>query len=78
MLYQLDKLSRKTARETLRRDARAADDAGYLTNLIYPERHLQERFYSIVPFLAQHGLDLPQRLWNETQLSCADHMVRVV
>lgn len=76
--YQLAKLSKKTARETLRRDERASKDAAYLTNLIYPHRRLQERFYSILPFLAQHGLDLPQRLLGQVQLSCPDHMVRTV
>ena len=76
ILYQLDKLSQKTARESMRRDARAAQDAAYLMDLIYPERHLQERFYSIVPFLAKHGLDLPSRLLAQTQLACPDHMVR--
>lgn len=76
ILYQLDKLSRKTARETMRRDQRAHGDATYLMNLIYPERHLQERFYSIIPFLAKHGLDLPQQLLGQTQLVCPDHMVR--
>ncbi|MFL6452034.1 MAG: bacillithiol biosynthesis cysteine-adding enzyme BshC [Bryobacteraceae bacterium] len=74
--YQLDKLTAKTARETMRRDHRAGGDAQYLSNLIYPHRHLQERFYSILPFLAKHGLDLPQRIYGETQVSCPDHMVR--
>jgi bacillithiol synthase len=78
MLYQLDKLSRKTARETMHRDERAADDATYLLNLIYPHRHLQERFYSIVPFLAKHGPDLPARLLAQTQLACPDHMLRTI
>lgn len=76
MLYQVEKLSRKTARETMRRDQRAGEDAQYLMNLIYPHQHLQERFYSIVPFLAKHGLDLPKRLLAQTQLACPDHMVR--
>lgn len=74
--YQLDKLAAKTARETMHRDQRAATDAQYLSNLIYPQRHLQERFYSILPFLAKHGLDLPQRIYEETTLSCPDHMLR--
>lgn len=78
VLYQLAKLSKKTARETLRRDECATKDAAYLTNLIYPHRHLQERFYSILPFLAQHGFDLPQRLLGQVQLNCPDHMVRTV
>ena len=74
--YQFAKLERKIARETMRRDEHATKDAQYLANLIYPQRHLQERFYSILPFLAKHGLDLPHRLLGEIQLSCADHMLR--
>jgi len=76
--YQVDKLAAKTARETMRRDERATKDAQYLSNLIYPQRHMQERFYSIVPFLAKHGFDLPQRIYQETTLSCPDHMLRTV
>lgn len=78
ILYQLDKLARKVARETLRRDERANQNATYLINLVYPNRRLQERVYSIVPFLAKFGLDLPQRLFNQTQLECPDHMVRTL
>jgi bacillithiol biosynthesis cysteine-adding enzyme BshC len=78
ILYQIDKLSRKAARERMRRDERAKQDSAYLMNLIFPHRHLQERFYSIIPFLAQHGLDLPQRLMHETQLGCPDHMIRTI
>ena len=78
ILYQLEKLAAKTARETLRRDERAAKDARYLMNLVYPNKHLQERFYSILPFLAKHGLDLPQQLLGQVQLSCPDHMIRTL
>jgi bacillithiol biosynthesis cysteine-adding enzyme BshC len=74
--YQFAKLERKIARETMRRDEHASKDAQYLVNLIYPQRHLQERFYSILPFLAKHGLDLPQELLGQIQLSCPDHMLR--
>lgn len=78
MQYQIEKLSQKTAREVMRRDERAGQDASYLMNLIYPHGHLQERFYSIVPFLAKHGLDLPNRLLAQAQLACPDHMVRAL
>ncbi len=78
MLYQLAKLEQKTARETMRRDEQASQDAAYLMNLVHPHRHLQERFYSIVPFLAKHGLDLPERLLAQIQLTCPDHMVRTL
>lgn len=78
VLYQLERLAHKTAREALRRDERASREARFLINITYPHRHLQERLYSIVPFLAKHGLDLPHRLMGMTQLTCPDHMVRTV
>ncbi len=78
MQYQVQKLSRKTARETLRRDERASRDADFLIHFLYPHKHLQERFYSILPFLAKHGWELPQELLGMVQLSCADHMIRTI
>jgi bacillithiol biosynthesis cysteine-adding enzyme BshC len=75
ILYQLEKMRKKTERETLRRDARASEEARYLSALLYPHRHLQERFYSILPFLAQHGLDLVDQLYQAVQVDCPDHRV---
>ncbi len=75
VLYQFEKLRKKTERETLRRDARASEESRYLSALLYPHRHMQERFYSILPFLAQHGLDLVDRLYEVVQMDCPDHRV---
>ena len=75
VLYQLEKLRKKTERETLRRDARASEEARDLSSLLYPHRHMQERFYSMLPFLAQHGLDLVDRLYEVVQVDCPDHRV---
>ncbi|MEO5924017.1 MAG: bacillithiol biosynthesis cysteine-adding enzyme BshC [Bryobacteraceae bacterium] len=75
VLYQIEKLRRKTERETLRRDARATADAAYLTGLLYPEDHLQERLHSILPFLAKYGMDLVDRLYDEVKPECPDHRV---
>jgi bacillithiol biosynthesis cysteine-adding enzyme BshC len=76
--YQLDKIAAKTAREIFRRDERAAEAARRLGNAIYPHEHLQERMYTILPFLAQHGLQLIPKLFRAAQLHCPDHMVRIV
>ena len=78
ILYQLSKLERKAARETLNRDQRAAADARYMSDLIFPEKHLQERFYSILPFVARHGLALLDTLYANANLECPDHKVLVV
>jgi bacillithiol biosynthesis cysteine-adding enzyme BshC len=76
--YQLGKIEGKAGREALRRDARATRDAASLYGLIYPERHLQERLYSILPFLAKHGLGLIGQIHEAIDLDCADHRLMVV
>lgn len=76
--YQFGKVERKTGREALRRDQRAERDAASLYGLIYPERHLQERLYSILPFLAKHGPGLIGQIHDGIQLDCVDHRLMVV
>ncbi len=78
ILYQFSKIERKTARETLRRNQRAAGEASYMSGLIFPEKHLQERLYSIIPFIAKHGPDLVDTLYANIRLDCPDHKVLVV
>jgi uncharacterized protein YllA (UPF0747 family) len=78
VLYQMEKLAKKTARETMRRDARAAGDAKHLAAMLYPHRHPQERFYSILPFLAQHGMELIDRIYQTVEPMCPDHRVFTV
>jgi uncharacterized protein YllA (UPF0747 family) len=75
--YQFAKIERKAAREALRRDQRASSDAAYLCGLVFPEKHLQERLYSIVPFLARHGTGLIDMLADGLTLECRDHRVVV-
>lgn len=76
--YQLSKVEHKTGREAMRRNARAAHDAESLYGLIFPERTLQERLYSIIPFLAKHGLDLIDQVYETIQLDCVDHRLMVI
>jgi uncharacterized protein YllA (UPF0747 family) len=78
MVYQLDKTRRKIEREVLRRDERATKEAQYLGNLLFPHRHMQERFYSILPFVAEHGVDLVDRLYAAALLDCPDHRVLAI
>jgi bacillithiol biosynthesis cysteine-adding enzyme BshC len=75
MIYQLGKMRAKVARETLRRNDRAADEASFLYHTVFPEKHLQERFYGILPFLARHGLELVDHLYDSVRLDCPDHIL---
>jgi len=78
ILYQLSKSEAKVARETMRRNARAASDADYLYSALMPHKHLQERFYSILPFLAQAGPELIDRVYEHVKLDCPDHILLTV
>ena len=78
MLYQIERSARKVGNEMLRRDTRAARDAAWLYGLIYPERHLQERLYSILPFLANYGTGLIPDLHESVRLDCPDHQLLVI
>jgi len=75
MLYQLSKIERKTAREAMKRNQRAGEEASYMSGLIFPEKHLQERLYSILPFVARHGLGVVDTLYEHVHLDCPDHKV---
>jgi bacillithiol biosynthesis cysteine-adding enzyme BshC len=76
--HQVAKIQAKTGREAMRRDERASRDAASLYGLIYPERHLQERIYSILPFIAKHGFELLDRVYESIQLDSADHALLVL
>ncbi|MFN0171156.1 MAG: bacillithiol biosynthesis cysteine-adding enzyme BshC [Bryobacteraceae bacterium] len=73
--HQLGKIEGKIRREALKRDGRAASDAEWLYNLLFPHKHLQERIYSILPFIARHGPDLIDRIYDQVELGCPDHRV---
>src|SRR5581483_1781863 len=76
--YQLSKIEKKTAREILARESNASAHASYLYGLIYPHRHLQERLYSILPFLARHGFELIDTIYEGVHLECPDHQLLVI
>ncbi len=75
MLYQFGKIRSKAAQESLRRDSRAEADAAYLAGLIFPDQTLQERVYSVLPFLARHGLAFIDQVAEAIRPSCRDHQV---
>jgi len=78
MEYQVQKIGRKVARQILQRDEIATRSASSLNGLLYPHKHLQERLYSILPLLAQHGLDFATRMYEHVQLDCPDHQLVTV
>jgi bacillithiol biosynthesis cysteine-adding enzyme BshC len=76
--YQVGKIARKTATQIMVRDEQALRDAQSLNGLVFPEKHLQERLYSIVPFIAKFGPGLLDELYSAVRIECPDHQFVVV
>ena len=78
VLYQLGKIGSKVSREALLRSERVDAGTARLIGLLYPHRHLQERFYSILPLLAQHGLGLIETIYRNIDLDARAHRVLTI
>ena len=76
--YQIGKIARKTASEIMNKDQQARRDALSLHGLVFPEKHLQERLYSIVPLLARFGPGLVGEIHDAIRIECPDHQFAVV
>jgi uncharacterized protein YllA (UPF0747 family) len=76
--YQVAKIAHKSAAQILAKDAQARHDADSLHGLVYPEGHLQERLYSIIPFIAKFGPSLVGDLYQQVRVECPDHQFVVV
>jgi bacillithiol biosynthesis cysteine-adding enzyme BshC len=76
--YQIGKIARKTASEIMNKDQQARRDALTLHGLVFPEKHLQERLYSIVPLLARFGPGLVAEIHEAIRIECPDHQFAVV
>lgn len=76
--YQLGKIGRKTASQIMARDAQAATDARSLAGLVFPAKHLQERLYSIVPFLAKFGPGLIADIYEQVDIASPDHRLLTI
>src|SRR5579863_1144700 len=76
--YQVGKIAHKTANRIMARDQQATRDACSLNGLAFPEKRLQERVYSIVPFIARFGPGLVEELYSAVKIECPDHQFVVV
>lgn len=75
MRYQLDRLRSRAARAELRRTVEIGRHAVRLSNLLYPNKALQEREIAGIYFLARYGLSLLNDLYGSMQTSCLGHHI---
>src|SRR5665213_356860 len=75
--YQAAKIARKTESQMLMKNEQARRDTASLHGLVFPEDHLQERLYSIVPFLARFGPGLIDAIYGHVRVECPDHQFAI-
>ncbi len=76
--YQVAKITRKTAVQILAKDEQAQRDSAMLSGTVFPDDHLQERLYSIIPFLAKFGPGLVEEVYRQVRVECPDHQFAVL
>lgn len=78
MKYQLTQLRARAARAELRHAEILGRHADFLSNTLYPNKTLQEREVAGVHFLAHHGLQLLQGLYDAIRTDCLEHQAIIL
>ncbi len=73
MRYQLHRLHSRAAKAELRRHQEISRHARHLSNLLYPDKVLQERQIAGIYFLARYGLGLLEMIYECMQTTCTGH-----
>ena len=75
MLYQIRRLRTRAGKAQLRRNEEVSTHADWLSSVLFPNKNLQEREIGGVSFLARHGRELLQTLYQAAKSDCPDHQV---
>jgi uncharacterized protein YllA (UPF0747 family) len=75
MQYQLEHLRSSAARAELRQSEVLERHATFLSNMLYPNKALQEREIAGIYFVARFGAELLQLLYDSIHADCLDHQV---
>jgi bacillithiol biosynthesis cysteine-adding enzyme BshC len=75
MKYQMNRLRSRAARAEARRNEIIGRHALELSQILYPDRGLQEREVAGIYFASRYGSDLMHQLYEAMQTDCHDHQV---
>jgi len=75
MRHQLESLRARAARAELRQSEILQRHAQLLSNLLYPNKTLQEREIAGIYFASRHGKELLHSLYDAIYTDCLDHQV---
>jgi uncharacterized protein YllA (UPF0747 family) len=75
MRHQLEALHTKAGRAELRQTELTGRHAEILSEVLYPDKGLQERGIAGVHFIARYGTDFLQQIYQTIHTDCHDHQV---
>ncbi len=75
MLHQIESLQARAARAELLQSEILDRKAAFLSNMLYPNKVLQEREIAGVYFLARYGYDLLRGIYDAIHPDCVDHQL---
>ena len=75
MHHQLQQLRSRAARAELRQSETLSRHAEFLSNMLYPEKVLQEREVAGIYFVARYGTQLLHNLYDTIHTDCHDHQL---
>lgn len=75
--HQMAKTARKISMQILAKDQESARDTSSLSGLAFPDGHLQERVYSVLPFIARYGMGFVQDIYEQVRVECPDHQFAI-
>src|SRR5438128_7170447 len=75
MHHQLQQLRSRAARAELRQSETLGRHAEFLSNMLYPEKVLQEREVAGIYFVARYGTELLHNLYETIHTDCHDHQL---
>lgn len=73
--HQIHLLEKKILRASKRRSAIMTQRIQLAKNSLYPNQHLQERVFNIMPFLIKYGFTLMDRLYKALDIEHHDHQI---
>jgi bacillithiol synthase len=75
MQHQLEQLRARAARAELRHSEILGRHAEFLSNALYPNKILQEREIAGIYFVARHGKEFLQTVYDAINPDCLDHQI---
>jgi bacillithiol biosynthesis cysteine-adding enzyme BshC len=75
MQHQITQLRSKAARAELRQTEVLTRKADLLSNLLYPDKALQEREIAGAYFVARYGMEFLREVYENIQPDCLDHQI---